>query len=94
MVLINEVIWLLNVISRKAYVRYSKILLLASEYAYDLLIAKGMLRCGHSNKYIKPECVCSFHNVYEATLYHAYSSCPEGTESDMVTQLKCKISMI
>lgn len=52
-----------------------------------------MLRCGESYTYIKPECVCSFYNVYEATFYHSYSSCPEGTKSDMVTQLKCKLSM-
>nr|XP_022345010.1 uncharacterized protein LOC111137704 isoform X2 [Crassostrea virginica]XP_022345011.1 uncharacterized protein LOC111137704 isoform X2 [Crassostrea virginica] len=50
---------------------------------------QGKLRCGESNAYIKPECVCSFHNVYEATFYHAFSSCPEGTSSDMVTKLKC-----
>ena len=48
-----------------------------------------MLRCGESYTctYIKPGCVCSFYN--EATFYHSYSSCPEGTKSDMVTQLKC-----
>ncbi|XP_078336794.1 coagulation factor XII-like [Crassostrea virginica] len=51
--------------------------------------AQGMLRCGESYTYIKPECVCSFYNVYEATFYHSYSSCPESTKSDMVTQLKC-----
>lgn len=50
---------------------------------------QGMLRCGASNVYIKPECVCSFYNVYEATLYHQYSSCPHGEESDVVTKLKC-----
>ena len=59
--------------------------------SYDLLLAPGMLRCGQSNAYAKPECVCSFHNVYEATFYHSYSSCPEGTPSDMVTKLKCKL---
>lgn len=48
----------------------------------------GFLRCGTSNMYIKPECVCTFHNVYEA-MYHRYSSCPHGEESDVVTQLKC-----
>lgn len=47
-----------------------------------------LLRCGASNVYIKPECVCTFHNVYEAK-YHQYSSCPHGEESDVVTQLKC-----
>lgn len=50
---------------------------------------RGMLRCGMSDVYIKPECVCTFHNVYEATLYHQYSSCPHGEGSDVVTQLKC-----
>lgn len=50
---------------------------------------QGMLRCGRSDVYIKPECVCSFHNVYEASIYHQYSSCPHGEESDVVTQLKC-----
>lgn len=49
---------------------------------------KGMLRCGTSNVYIKPECVCNFHNVYEA-MYHQYSSCPHGDKSDVVTELKC-----
>uniref|UniRef100_A0A8W8JUV7 EGF-like domain-containing protein n=1 Tax=Magallana gigas TaxID=29159 RepID=A0A8W8JUV7_MAGGI len=48
-----------------------------------------MLRCGASGVYIKPECVCTFHNVYEATLYHRYSSCPHEEGSDVVTQLKC-----
>ena len=52
-----------------------------------------MLQCDQSNVYIKPECVCSFHNVYEATFYHAYSSCPEGTPADMVTKLKCKLHL-
>lgn len=49
----------------------------------------GFLRCGKSSVYIKPECVCTFHNVYEASTYHEYSSCPYGEESDVVTQLKC-----
>eukprot|EP00105_Crassostrea_gigas_P012775 XP_011428880.1 PREDICTED: uncharacterized protein LOC105329359 [Crassostrea gigas] len=49
----------------------------------------GMLRCGKSEVYIKQECVCSFHNVYEASKYHSYSSCPHGEKSDVVTQLKC-----
>ncbi|XP_065934216.1 uncharacterized protein [Magallana gigas] len=48
----------------------------------------GMLRCGTSNVYIKPECVCSFYNVYEAK-YHNFSSCPHGEKSDDVTKLKC-----
>ncbi|XP_052717999.1 uncharacterized protein LOC128190127 isoform X3 [Crassostrea angulata] len=48
-----------------------------------------MLRCGNSDLFIKPECVCSFYNVYEATLYHKYSSCPRGEGSDVITQLKC-----
>ncbi|XP_078339149.1 uncharacterized protein LOC144627105 isoform X2 [Crassostrea virginica] len=47
-----------------------------------------MLRCGQTDVYIKPECVCSFYNVYEA-VYHAYSSCPDGAHSDVVTQLNC-----
>nr|XP_034336854.1 uncharacterized protein LOC117692579 isoform X2 [Crassostrea gigas] len=51
--------------------------------------SKGMLRCGRSHVYIKPECICSFYNVYEASMYHQYSSCPHGEESDVVTQLKC-----
>ncbi|XP_052712563.1 uncharacterized protein LOC128186734 [Crassostrea angulata] len=52
------------------------------------LPGQGMLRCGASNVYIKPECVCSFYNVYEAK-YHTYSSCPDGEKSDDVTKLKC-----
>nr|XP_034336848.1 uncharacterized protein LOC105347193 isoform X8 [Crassostrea gigas] len=48
----------------------------------------GMLRCGTSNVYIKPECVCSFYNVYEAK-YHNHTSCPHGEKSDDVTKLKC-----
>lgn len=48
-----------------------------------------MLRCSKSGVYIKPECVCSFHNVYEASKYHHYSSCPQGDKSDVVTQLNC-----
>uniref|UniRef100_A0A8W8JUS8 EGF-like domain-containing protein n=1 Tax=Magallana gigas TaxID=29159 RepID=A0A8W8JUS8_MAGGI len=50
---------------------------------------EGMLRCGKSDVYIKPECVCSFHHVYDASKYHSYSSCPQGDELDVVTQLKC-----
>lgn len=50
---------------------------------------EGMLRCGKSDVYIKPECVCTFHNVYEA-MYHKFSSCPHGEESDVATQLKCR----
>nr|XP_022310344.1 uncharacterized protein LOC111115793 [Crassostrea virginica] len=49
-----------------------------------------MLRCGQTDVYIKPECVCSFFHVYEATLYHKYSSCPDAGASDIVTQLKCE----
>uniref|UniRef100_K1QRR9 EGF-like domain-containing protein n=1 Tax=Magallana gigas TaxID=29159 RepID=K1QRR9_MAGGI len=51
----------------------------------------GFLRCGTSNMYIKPECVCTFHNVYEA-MYHQFSSCPHGDKSDVVTQLKCHLN--
>nr|XP_022344868.1 uncharacterized protein LOC111137621 [Crassostrea virginica] len=51
----------------------------------------GSLRCGQTNVYIKPECVCSFYNVYEATLYHEYSSCPPGSETDLVTKLTCPV---
>nr|XP_022308319.1 uncharacterized protein LOC111114321 [Crassostrea virginica] len=47
------------------------------------------LRCGQTEVFIKPECVCSFYNVYEATLYHRHSFCPDGATSDKVTQLKC-----
>uniref|UniRef100_A0A8W8JTD3 EGF-like domain-containing protein n=1 Tax=Magallana gigas TaxID=29159 RepID=A0A8W8JTD3_MAGGI len=49
---------------------------------------QGMLRCGTSDVYIKPECVCSFYNVYEA-IYHKHTSCPNGEKSDDVTKLKC-----
>nr|XP_022337865.1 uncharacterized protein LOC111133633 [Crassostrea virginica] len=48
-----------------------------------------MLRCGQTNVYVKPECVCSFHNVYDASRYHGSSSCPKGARSDIVTQMKC-----
>ncbi|XP_078336793.1 uncharacterized protein LOC111137621 [Crassostrea virginica] len=51
----------------------------------------GNLRCGQTDVYIKPECVCSFYNVYEATLYHGYSSCPTGNATDLVTKLKCPV---
>nr|XP_022286208.1 uncharacterized protein LOC111099126 [Crassostrea virginica] len=51
---------------------------------------KRNLRCGQTDVYIKPECVCSFHNVYEA-VYHGYSSCPPGSETDLVTKLKCAV---
>nr|XP_022335753.1 uncharacterized protein LOC111132253 [Crassostrea virginica] len=46
-----------------------------------------MLRCGLTDVYIKPECVCSFHSVYEPD-YHVFSSCPEGAQSDIVIELK------
>nr|XP_022310774.1 uncharacterized protein LOC111116081 [Crassostrea virginica] len=49
-----------------------------------------MLRCGTTNVFLKPECVCSFYNVHEA-IYHGHSSCPEGATSDIVTQLNCQI---
>lgn len=50
----------------------------------------GLLRCGQTKVFVKRECVCTFHNVIEATHYHSYSSCPSGEESDIVTQLKCE----
>lgn len=49
---------------------------------------KEMMRCGAPNVYIKPECVCSFHNVNEAK-FHKYSFCPQGEEADDITQLRC-----
>lgn len=49
-----------------------------------------LLRCGRTDVYVKSECVCTFHNVNEATRYHSYSSCPHGEESDKVTQLTCR----
>lgn len=48
-----------------------------------------LLRCGQTEVFIKRECVCTFHNVIEATRHHSHSSCPPGEESDKVTQLKC-----
>nr|XP_022344478.1 uncharacterized protein LOC111137335 [Crassostrea virginica]XP_022344479.1 uncharacterized protein LOC111137335 [Crassostrea virginica]XP_022344480.1 uncharacterized protein LOC111137335 [Crassostrea virginica] len=51
--------------------------------------ANDFLRCGKTDVYIRPTCVCSFFNVYEASLYHTYSSCPEGDATDDVTQLTC-----
>lgn len=59
----------------------------------NLFLDKNMMRCGASNVYIKPECVCSFHNVYEAK-FHKYSFCPQGEEADAITQLKCKLMII
>ena len=56
-----------------------------------IFIDRGNLRCGLTDVYIKPECVCSFYNVYEATLYHGYSSCPTGNVADLVTKLKCML---
>nr|XP_022342300.1 uncharacterized protein LOC111136025 [Crassostrea virginica]XP_022342301.1 uncharacterized protein LOC111136025 [Crassostrea virginica] len=50
----------------------------------------GNLRCGQTDVYIKPECVCSFHRVYEA-VYHEYSFCPPGSATDLVTKLKCPV---
>ena len=52
-------------------------------------IDKKMLRCGQTNIHLKPECLCTFHNVFEAK-YHGYSSCPDGANSNIVTQLKCR----
>ncbi|XP_062571388.1 uncharacterized protein LOC134233431 [Saccostrea cucullata] len=46
------------------------------------------LQCGNTGIYIKPECVCSFYNVYEA-FYHPHSSCPGNVKSDDVTLLTC-----
>lgn len=56
---------------------------------FFFISGQGMLRCGTSNVYIKPECVCSFYNVYEAK-YHNHTSCPQGGKSDGVTKLKCR----
>lgn len=56
----------------------------------SFILGEGMLRCGKSDVYIKPKCVCSFHHVYEASKYHDYSFCPQGEESDDVTLLKCE----
>ena len=56
-----------------------------------IVIDRVNLRCGQTDVYIKPECVCSFYNVYEATLYHGYSSCPPGNVADLVTKLKCML---
>lgn len=53
---------------------------------------KDMLRCGTTNVFLKPECVCSFYNVFEA-IYHGHSSCPEGAMSDIVTELKCRFEI-
>ena len=53
-----------------------------------------MLKCGNADIYIKPECVCSFYNVFKATLYHGYSSCPDDQRSDIVTQLKCRYKTV
>ena len=51
-----------------------------------------MLKCGQTNVYLKPECVCSFYNVFEA-IYHGFSSCPERDNADIVTQLKCRFKI-
>lgn len=59
----------------------------------NLLLDKEMMRCGASNVYIKPECVCSFHNVNEAK-FHKYSFCPQGEEADDITQLRCKLMIM
>lgn len=62
---------------------------LQNRFKKKCFLVEGMLRCGKSKVYIKQECVCSFHNVYEASKYHKYSSCPHGEKSDVVTKLKC-----
>ncbi|XP_062597233.1 uncharacterized protein LOC134258713 [Saccostrea cucullata] len=46
------------------------------------------LRCGNTSVSIKPECVCSFYNVYEGK-YHTHSSCPGIVKSDDVRLLRC-----
>ncbi|XP_062616143.1 uncharacterized protein LOC134277861, partial [Saccostrea cucullata] len=46
------------------------------------------LRCGNTSVSIKPECVCSFHNLYEA-MYHDHFSCPGEVKSDNVRLLRC-----
>ncbi|XP_055996900.1 uncharacterized protein LOC125670073 isoform X2 [Ostrea edulis] len=46
------------------------------------------LRCGNTDVFIKPECVCSFYNVHEAK-YHSHTACPRGQTSDDVTKLRC-----
>ena len=53
-----------------------------------------MLKCGNADIYIKPDCVCSFYNVFEATLYHGYSSCPDDQRSDIVIQLTCRYKTV
>ncbi|XP_062597201.1 uncharacterized protein LOC134258672 isoform X2 [Saccostrea cucullata] len=46
------------------------------------------LQCGTSRVYIKSECVCTYHNVWEA-MYHGHTSCPANEKSDSVLLLKC-----
>lgn len=59
-----------------------------------IIVDQDMLRCGQRDVYIKPECVCSFFHVYEATWYHGHSFCPHGAASDIVTQLKCRHQVV
>lgn len=63
--------------------------------SFDIILInteKKMLKCGQTNVYLKPECVCSFYNVFEA-IYHGFSSCPERDNADIVTQLKCRFKI-
>lgn len=46
------------------------------------------LQCGNSDVYIKPECVCTFHNVWEA-VHHDHTACPSSEKSDSVMSLNC-----
>ncbi|XP_061162823.1 uncharacterized protein LOC133172034 [Saccostrea echinata] len=46
------------------------------------------LQCDNTGVFIKPECVCSFYNVYEGK-YHSHSSCPGNVKSDDVRSLRC-----
>ncbi|XP_062597355.1 uncharacterized protein LOC134258781 [Saccostrea cucullata] len=51
------------------------------------------LRCGNTGVSIKPECVCSFHNVWEA-MYHDHSSCPGEVKSDNVRLLRSPFTAV
>ncbi|XP_048760988.2 uncharacterized protein LOC125670073 isoform X1 [Ostrea edulis] len=53
-----------------------------------LFTDRQALRCGNTDVFIKPECVCSFYNVHEAK-YHSHTACPRGQTSDDVTKLRC-----
>ncbi|XP_078330616.1 uncharacterized protein LOC111111529 [Crassostrea virginica] len=86
--LVVYVLVILDIFPGKVGANVAQCVIVQEKETIDVPFGQNMLRCGQTNIYLKPECVCTFNNVFEAK-NHGYSSCPNGVNSDIVTQLKC-----